>query len=73
MPHAGTWIEIEDILYDVDGIMVVPHAGTWIEIAGAGTVAVANASCPMRARGLKFIIIYNNIYIYSRAPCGHVD
>ena len=33
VPHAGTWIEIENAeLRDENAALVVPHAGTWIEI-----------------------------------------
>ena len=33
VPHAGTWIEINEYIKMAnEGDCVVPHAGTWIEI-----------------------------------------
>ena len=32
VPHAGTWIEILDMMKKLTNFYVVPHAGTWIEI-----------------------------------------
>ena len=32
VPHAGTWIEIENDDIKNKVTSVVPHAGTWIEI-----------------------------------------
>ena len=33
VPHAGTWIEIGQLMPATCVMLVVPHAGTWIEIA----------------------------------------
>ena len=32
VPHAGTWIEINETENVTENSKVVPHAGTWIEI-----------------------------------------
>ena len=33
-PHAGAWIEINDVALSTGSIPVAPHAGAWIEILG---------------------------------------
>mgnify|MGYP004469930911 CR=1 FL=1 len=35
VPHAGTWIEIQEIIKGWSVVPVVPHAGTWIEIVSS--------------------------------------
>ncbi len=32
VPHAGTWIEIDEWIPVIMAVIVVPHAGTWIEM-----------------------------------------
>ena len=33
VPHAGTWIEMQEALIAKNRNLVVPHAGTWIEMS----------------------------------------
>ncbi len=54
VPHAGTWIEILDMMKKLTNFYVVPHAGTWIEIKTTPSIGTALlSSFPTRERGLK--------------------
>ena len=54
VPHAGTWIEIGQIIdCNHHFCTVVPHAGTWIEMPLFAILTYSLASFPTRERGLK--------------------
>ena len=56
VPHAGTWIEIQEQPQVPLRGSVVPHAGTWIEISEAAKKSVMAESFPTRERGLKYLL-----------------
>ena len=64
VPHAGTWIEIDDDFRLLIAKSVVPHAGTWIEIACSNGDRESLRSFPTRERGLKFLF---ELYCFSLA------
>ena len=57
-PHAGAWIETNQIPRVSKVQAVAPHAGAWIETwIDTSYLLTLRLSRPMRARGLKLIAL----------------
>ena len=72
-PHAGAWIETEEVYYYRDRSFVAPHAGAWIETYSEGECPDFPPSPPMRGRGLKPSSFAITKTAFCRPPCGGVD
>ena len=57
-PHAGAWIETNEIVGFEPLKEVAPHAGAWIETGNGHFTGLQTVSPPMRGRGLKQIPKY---------------
>ncbi len=72
-PRAGAWIEAL-IAIRLHGLAsVAPRAGAWIEAYSLQHPCAAQASLPVRERGLKPALCCALGNRISRSPCGSVD
>ena len=74
VPLAGTWIEIEGMLAEIQIALVVPLAGTWIEISRCGAAQDYKKVVPLAGTWIE--IKYNEIAnetLTCRPPRGDVD
>ena len=74
VPHAGTWIEINDYTNEEKTKLVVPHAGTWIEIIGFIRKLPCFSVVPHAGTWIEIKGVFCNFRKpTSRSPRGNVD
>ena len=68
-PRAGAWLETPNSENIGKSCYVAPRAGAWLETGRAATSTITmTASRPVRARGLKLLLLLQELFLLLVAP-----